>query len=1006
MPRATTRPGAPLVEGVAAARRRGLAQVALWTSIDALLSLWAIATVAVGVSALSQRGDLARLGALLASGLSWAAWSAVRLAAARRAYGPAGPKGLVATARTLVRRGRPRTPAGTPLPRALREEVLGAIELRLSAPEEARALAAAYGGRVAAQLRRLGVRPADLLPAFDPLPRARAAGLLVALWAVGATIPAARQGALWTLHGLDARPPAPAEPPWRRLAVTLDYPAHTHRGRRTLENPTAAFRAPAGTVVSLAFEPRLPAEGGALVAAHESPEGVSDAATETVELAWRDGRLSGSFTLRGDGEATVLLFDEDGAVAARSDPIPFRLAPDAPPEVSLERAAGAGGATVRDDQTYPVVFHARDDYGIARADLVYELGDGSVHRIPIPLSREGARELTETFEWDLSTVPVRERTEVSYYVEVRDNDPGLALVPLPDPPGKVARTPRAKLVVDDDDAEHARNVADLSRIRDAAVDVLAARIEIATQGRTLEPPVALARLRAAFSAEEQLLVALATLLDAYAVDTLADRRRGDELAGIHERLHEAHERGRRLHESIPAGEPIDPQAAARALPGLWAHDRTLVRVLEDEIIRLDDLLDAEILERIETLLARLRATQRKIVDLLEQLAAGDASVEPLLDSLLRRRREDLARLAEARAMLGREIDDEFLNEDALELLRRLEQEAGGTPESRLERARRQLEELSGMHEAVQDRLGKGDGPTSALSEADRARMALLRELSRIEDRTEAGAAALREVRRRYRNAAAMPPLARKDRNALERLARATVRSLDRIDDTQLGRRGRAALAQAKELADRLAGLAGDPQANVAEAFDATRALRDALEKARLGSADGSEPAKRLDAARRRAARVAGQLGEQMPPIESVLDETQRAELPETAKTLDGAAAKIRELLGSRDTDPLPEAGRTALETAMRHLEAAGSASRRARPDEGIDRAGRAARAVREAIDSLRRRGRPPPAGARGEASTAAERDRSLRDLVIEALRGHDRESLDDAVERYYEELLR
>ena len=43
-----------------------------------------------------------------------------------------------------------------------------------------------------------------------------------------------------------------------------------------------------------------------------------------------------------------------------------------------------------------------------------------------------------------------------------------------------------------------------------------------------------------------------------------------------------------------------------------------------------------------------------------------------------------------------------------------------------------------------------------------------------------------------------------------------------------------------------------------------------------------------------------------------------------------------------------------------------------------------------------------------DSSTEAERDRSLRDEVVEAMRdGGDRDDrLDDSVKRYYEELLR
>ena len=47
----------------------------------------------------------------------------------------------------------------------------------------------------------------------------------------------------------------------------------------------------------------------------------------------------------------------------------------------------------------------------------------------------------------------------------------------------------------------------------------------------------------------------------------------------------------------------------------------------------------------------------------------------------------------------------------------------------------------------------------------------------------------------------------------------------------------------------------------------------------------------------------------------------------------------------------------------------------------------------------------PPSGG-GESSTEAERDRSLRDQVVEAMREGDRDGFDEDTKRYYEELLR
>lgn len=63
--------------------------------------------------------------------------------------------------------------------------------------------------------------------------------------------------------------------------------------------------------------------------------------------------------------------------------------------------------------------------------------------------------------------------------------------------------------------------------------------------------------------------------------------------------------------------------------------------------------------------------------------------------------------------------------------------------------------------------------------------------------------------------------------------------------------------------------------------------------------------------------------------------------------------------------------------------------------------------IQRAIDSLREQSPPPPTGATsGEASTEAERDKSWRDQLMDAMREEAPDGFQSEVERYYEELLK
>lgn len=96
---------------------------------------------------------------------------------------------------------------------------------------------------------------------------------------------------------------------------------------------------------------------------------------------------------------------------------------------------------------------------------------------------------------------------------------------------------------------------------------------------------------------------------------------------------------------------------------------------------------------------------------------------------------------------------------------------------------------------------------------------------------------------------------------------------------------------------------------------------------------------------------------------------------------------------------------------MRDTDAAMRGSADALEDDGTQQAIRSQNgawsALQRAIDSLRQGPPPPPpSSSSADASTEAERDRSLRDALMDAMKESTPEGYDAPVKRYYEELLR
>lgn len=1034
----------PLVEFLAAVRRvvvrRELAAAALWS----LAALGGLSVVAAGLAGWSLRGDLARPLWLLAAALTGAG---VVLHGLRRARTLAGTPHR--TAGTIAQIRRPLilgAGADPPTPRDVsrRREILGAAELMLADPRNhagSEDLAALFVEQIGLETRHYDPRLAAP-PARVRAP-ALAASLALLLGAALAGSPEFARGIDLLIAGADGRPEPPPEPVWSSLSITLRAPSHSGRPPRHLVNPSGALRSLAGTEAAVELTARRPAAAIRLTIVHE-PGDPPPPPAEVVDMTLGpDDRWRASFTLRGPGSWHVVAEPEDGGPPLRAAAMPLEVEPDEAPEVELLPLPRSRSDPSELDAV-DLRFKARDDFGLASAALVFEGEDGVQQRLDAGAPPARARAWSHRYTWDLRGLPVKDRGQLTYWIEVRDNDPGLGLVPLPEPPGKVARSARMTLKIRDQEAEHAENLADLAALRDAAVDLLAGRMiaeepELARAAATAAaapdapppPPLpfdldapgrpapdaapyrALAELRGLLAASEALLAALSAAIDALSVDTLAPKRDAAVLIAIHKRLIDLHRREAATHAELPRGAEFErPAALPGALTKIGAINREQRAQLEDEIIRLDDLVDDGMLAQVEQLVARLQASQQKLVDLLEKLRAGDESVRGEIEQLQQRIREDLRRLAEARARLDKEVGREFLNVDAFERMAEQvrqqdvsEQLRSGDVEGALRRARDVLGELQRLRRGVQDRMS--DRPDVALTPEQRAKLELTRELSRLQDEETGLRSESRALHERWRQQAGAQPLDPATAQQAARQAAALEKQLAPINDARLGREGRRALEDAREQLARLQGeLAGDAPKALPAAEAAREAAR-ALERALAGTGEGSPERRQLGPAREQGQRLSDLLGGTLPGPEAGLSEGEKGRLGQLSEQQLALQRRAEELMRGPNAGYMPEPGKEAMRGAIGEMEGSAGDLARRRPGPALDRQGSALGGLQRAIESLRDSSAAPQASySPDEASTETERDRSLRDELMEAMKERAPEGFHDSVERYYEELLR
>lgn len=944
-----------------------------------------MAAGALAVTAVTLRGDLTAAAAMIGASL-------VVAAALIRGFGRwrqlAGDP--LRTATTLVRR-----PGA--LPPELAHDLVGAVEslwilegraLAGHGQVASRELAEAYVTRVDERVR--AHLDADLLPPTDTRPLL---GVALALGITGAIcLTDAGQAALVLLYeARDGRPAPPPEPLWSSLALRLEYPPHTGRPPREVQNPSGGLRVPAGTRVLLEIDPRAPEEALKVVVLEDADANSGSASARVVDLVGAPAdRLTGEFTVRAPSTWAIT-----GSGDRSSPSFVIDVEADAAPEVELPPLPAADLEPSELD-TIDVRFKARDDFGLSGAVLVFESEGGEVVRLEAGAPPSGAKTWNHRFAWDLSKLALAERPSIEFWIEVRDNDPGLGTTPLLDPPGKVTRSARQRLSVRDQESEHGRNIVGLQEIRDAAVDHLAHRMAADPDRGGID------EARGLLAEDANLLALLATMIDRLSVDALAKDRDAAAVTAIHRRLHALYRDEAALHERIP----VDAVAVAGPILGALAGiNSRQITGFEDEIIRLDDLVDHQIVDRIEQLVARLQASQQKLLELLERLKAGDTSVQGAIEQLQQRIREDLRRISEAKAQLKKEVDAEFLNLDAFKALQSrlehedvLEQVRQGNVDGAIERARGLLDEIRQLRDTVQDRLASA--PSERMSPQEKARMRLLRELSRLQDEERSLHSATQAVYQAWRESVSEQELGERDVEFMAREARALRKKIEAINDARLGREGRDSIGDALEHLDRLESARG-----ALDARESAEALGEALRRAQAGAKRGEREAGQIERASADAARMIARARDVLPNTGERADEAATARLTALSEQQRALRGRAKALQDEGDAEQLPDPGKAALRGAATSMERGADRLREAATGDALRDEDEALRQIQRAIDSLRSSA-PPPSGATGPASTESERDRSLRDEVMDAMRERPPEGFSEPVKRYYEEILR
>jgi hypothetical protein len=582
-----------------------------------------------------------------------------------------------------------------------------ARELERDSPFSAglvRAYVDAAAARVARAVPSIAVREVHLGRSLMA-----ATGAMLLLGVFGALFPAAFQTGLRALVAgsvSSAAAPPPGVLEVFDLRVVCRPPQYAGLSAVVMQGSDGELRGLKGTQVSLSgrFSPAV-ADAACLVPGAEPVRLNVDG----------NGVFHCGFVLLEEGEYRFV--GKARGVGVKSEPRPIRLVRDAPPSVrvtSLAPQAGRDGVVEAEEgSTLEVGYAARDDFGVAEVFLEYGEGSaGARRRVALPERPSSA--VSGVYRWELPGEDEWAGGQLTFRIGARDNDN------ISGPHETLGRSYTVRLLTKE--MKHQRLLAKQEQLR---------RLMVVLLGRCLmmppSPPDGADDMKAQAAALGDLVMSsgnaltlLRSVLIEMEADALADATFHDELQKMLSRREAMHGALIAAARPILVGRLAGPEAHyAYNAAAQGVSDG--IPALEDDILRLDDLIGVEHMRAAERLAGRLKQMQEELKELLARGREGslDAAQLEELKRRIANMRSAMRQLAQQMALTARAVEREFLNPDALkalssrghmeDILDRLEElAAGGELERALAEAQQigqELDEMLAGLDAGGQRLG-------------------------------------------------------------------------------------------------------------------------------------------------------------------------------------------------------------------------------------------------------------------------------------------------------------
>ncbi|MBI4524678.1 MAG: DUF4175 family protein [Deltaproteobacteria bacterium] len=359
-----------------------------------------------------------------------------------------------------------------------------------------------------------------------------------------------------------------------------------------------------------------------------------------VPLRVAGRKIQGNLVLFQSQKYRIVIEDP---LAFRNSPITYelRVNPDGLPTVDLLKPVE--DLEVNGDESLPLEFSARDDFGIQQIHLSFKVGDRQ-ERLPIERDANKKMIVREQFKWDLGKLGLRQGDEAIYHLEVLDND----TVSGP----KTGSSRPLRLRLKDLKGEH-RHVSEMiQELSRQMLDLLADHLETPSAEKEKARSTGEDAERSFEQKADAMMQRIEEAMRRAEKDRLSDFATWSDLEALKRNLKYTKEE--LLQKKNQAATPEDKTTL---------HDE-----MSSELERMS-LLSEEIGKRLKgqevaATAQDLMKSQERLLDSLDRLKSGDKNLDAVLKEISELAKM-LSSLQQSLSQFASRLPDDFVNSEAL-----------------------------------------------------------------------------------------------------------------------------------------------------------------------------------------------------------------------------------------------------------------------------------------------------------------------------------------------------